>query len=100
MRENYYKKIKNMNGLELYDYGSINWNDFKPRREMAEYYVDSYTKNRPYVIASNVYGSSDYWDIICWLNGVKDPLNIKEGAVLKIPDLRDISDFLYTQKHK
>ena len=100
MREQFYNKILMREGIEIFDYGSLNWSELKYKRDNAEHYVNSYESDRPYVIASFYYGDKNMWDIICIINGIKDPLNIPVGTKLIIPNYDDISDFIFEQKNK
>jgi hypothetical protein len=44
-------------------------------------------EGKPWLISKIYYGSEKYLDILCFFNGISNPLTIKKGDVLFIPDL-------------
>lgn len=50
-------------------------------------------------IAFNVYGSRDYWWVVCQYAGVLNPITeFTPGRVLQLPSLSDINLFLTSQE--
>jgi len=48
--------------------------------------VTEFEEMRPDLISLKFYNNADLWDIILKANGISNPLAIKEGMVLRIPD--------------
>ena len=49
---------------------------------------------RPDLIALAVYGSDEYADIICKVNGISNPFELGEGQILICPDVSDLENML------
>lgn len=64
------------------------------------YYVDQTEEMRIDIICNNIYGSTDYIDIILNFNEISNPLNIKSGDVLKYPSSSDIESLRYRVESK
>ena len=58
------------------------------------YVTDKYIA-RPDLLSKDVYGSMEYADLLCKLNGISNPFELNAGMVLKIPSPDCISDFRY-----
>lgn len=48
---------------------------------------------RPDLVSMDVYGNEDYWDIICKLNRISCPFDLKEDQILIIPTYDILQDF-------
>lgn len=49
---------------------------------------------RPDLVSLAVYGSDEYADILCKLNGISNPFELNEGMLLYIPDISYIYNFV------
>ena len=49
---------------------------------------------RPDLISLALYGSDDYADVICKMNGLSNPFELNEGMILMCPTLSSISDMV------
>lgn len=69
-------------------------NDEEPVFEGIEFIrvVDDYVA-RPDLISLAVYGTDQYADILCKINGVSNPFELNEGMILLIPNLSTITFF-------
>ena len=54
--------------------------------------IDDYVA-RPDLISLAVYGTDQYADILCKINGISNPLELNEGMILLIPNLSTITFF-------
>jgi len=52
----------------------------------SDVYVGVVRANRLDFIAEKVYGNPDLWWVIAIANNILDPFDVKQGAVLRIPD--------------
>jgi hypothetical protein len=73
------------------------WNplsNFSMMYEPSYYRVTEVDGMRPDLISYNVYGTVQYWWIVCAANDIINPLiDIEVGAVLLIPNKLDITRF-------
>ena len=58
--------------------------------------VDDYVA-RPDLISLAVYGTDEYADIICKINGISNPFELNTGMILLIPSLSNLT-FFYTNR--
>ena len=56
--------------------------------------VEHYYIARPDLISLAVYGSDEYADIICKINGISNPFELNEGAVIIVPSISFIRSCL------
>ena len=54
--------------------------------------IDDYVA-RPDLISLAVYGTDQYADILCKINGISNPFELNEGMILLIPNLSTITFF-------
>lgn len=47
---------------------------------------------RPDLVSFAVYGTDEYTDVICKVNGISNPFELGEGMVLLLPDIQTIKD--------
>lgn len=72
-RINFLDKITT-NGIYEVDMGSVDFKDFEWGD--PKYYVTSELDlARPDMISYKIYGTTNYWWLICWLNGISDIWN-------------------------
>lgn len=91
-------KISSINNEEIIDLLNltfINPSDFSFEvfRVPAEYIA------RPDLISIDKYGTSNYVDIICKVNGISNPFEINENTLLALPDASQLKQFSYTNDH-
>ncbi len=48
---------------------------------------------RPDLLSKNIYGTVNYADVICKLNGISNPFELNEGTVIIVPDVSDLPNF-------
>lgn len=65
-----------------------------------EYSYRLYTVTKEYIarmdlIALDQYGSTDYTDILCKLNGISNPYEVNEGQMIILPNSSDMDNFRY-----
>ena len=58
--------------------------------------IDDYVA-RPDLISLAVYGTDQYADILCKINGISNPFELNEGMILLIPNLSTITFFYKTR---
>ena len=58
--------------------------------------IDDYVA-RPDLISLAVYGTDEYADIICKINGISNPFELNTGMILLIPSLSNLT-FFYTNR--
>lgn len=74
-------------------------NTFRISREFFDYIFVLVEKDyvaRPDLVSERVYGTPEYTDIICKLNGISNPFELNEGEVLICPKLDYVGDFYMT----
>lgn len=49
---------------------------------------------RPDLLSYDIYGSDEYVDVICKINGISNPFELNEGDILIIPNIANMRDFL------
>jgi hypothetical protein len=63
-----------------------------------EYVVKAADEANSFGIAYNVYGDPGYWWIVCFYNGILNPItDIVPGTRLQLPSLADVNAFLTGQ---
>lgn len=60
--------------------------------------VNKYYVCRPDLISLAMYGSDEYGDIICKVNGISNPFELNEGTILYIPPLEYIMSCVKSNK--
>jgi len=69
-----------------HDLGRVVINHTQPQR------TNSGDVHRPDLLSFRVYGTIDMWWLLCWLNGIDDPINgIANGDVVEVPSMDDIT---------
>ncbi len=64
------------------------------------YYVESTDEMRIDLICNNIYGTTEFVDIILNFNEISNPLNIKAGDILKYPARDNIELLRYRKESK
>ena len=49
---------------------------------------------RPDLLSYHLYGSPEYGDLICKINGISNPFELNEGMYLVVPEFQDIEKFM------
>lgn len=63
-----------------------------------EYVVTAKDEANSFGIAYNVYGDKSYWWVVCFYNGILNPItDIVPGRRLQLPSLADVNAFLTRQ---
>lgn len=64
------------------------------KRPYRLYRVQEQDGARPDLISHKLYGGVGFWWVLCYMNGIQDPLTeLKVGMLLKAPDPLDIYEF-------
>ena len=68
---------------------------FVVTKPIRYYQITRYEDQRPDVICNNIYGDTDFWWVLLLFNDIVDVFTeLREGLILKVPDKKDISDFI------
>lgn len=94
-RLSFYNKVWNDDEKVFeFDFLWSNMNKFEMLYEPGYYRVSSTDFMRPDLISHKLYGTTDYWWVICLVNGIDNPLeDIKLGTILKAPTKLDLYNF-------
>jgi hypothetical protein len=68
--------------------------------QLKEYTVQKGEEMRLDLIIESIYGDISYYkdvDVILYINGIDNPLNIREDQVIKYPNVGDLPSFRYTE---
>lgn len=67
--------------------------DYKDRLEVEDVILVSVEyQAKPSMISLVYYGSEDFADLLCYFNGISDPLSLKAGTYLFLPTLDSMLD--------
>ena len=102
--EAFENNIVNLNQFEFLDYKSkINKNNDTYIDLMSDSFnmssvafdgqviiVNKYYVARPDLVSLAIYGTDDYADIICKINGISNPFELNENDILFLPDIEFI----------
>lgn len=62
---------------------------------IGKYIVTAATKDRPDLIARELYQSEEYWWLVYWMNGITDPFSaLNVGDILLIADISVIKSMV------
>ena len=92
----FYQRLYNNDttSFEL-DFLWSNMDKFKMNYVPAYYRVTNQDIKRPDLISYKMYGTINYWWVICLANDIDSPLeDIAVGTLLKIPNQIDIYNFI------
>jgi hypothetical protein len=78
----------------LRDTQSLDITQFRWQDGYSKYTVQEDETRKPYLISQRNYGTDIYEDILLLLNGVADQFGLRPGAVLLLPRLTELQDFL------
>jgi hypothetical protein len=93
-RRNMYTTFSN-NGTNEIDISVNRMSSFNVTKPLRYYQVAGHEDQRPDMICNNIYGTIDYWWILVQFNDIVDVFTeLKEGMILKVPDIKDISEFI------
>ena len=87
-------KVSSINNEEIIDLLNLTFvrpigYTYKVFRVPAEYIA------RPDLVCIDHYGTSDYTDIVCKLNGISNPFELNEGMLITLPNASCLKSFLY-----
>ena len=91
---NLVETLTQYSNMKIYDFYSVNWTDFNFPNGYVKYSIKKDETQKPYLIAYRNLGSTNYWDVLLYINGVIDVLDLKSGDELKIPKKGDIETFI------
>lgn len=93
------ERYKHLNKLLLADGKLINatlspWDMLiYPHSNLGSYVVTAGEENRIDIVATKVYGNASLYWVLCYANGIKDPLKLPIGTYLVVPDIRDLFSY-------
>lgn len=88
---------KNTNGI--YDLTQLTF-QYRNDVELYQYEVQRGEEMRMDLVCESIYGGIDYIDIIMRINNIDNPLNIKEGTIIRYPDSSKISLYRIIEEKK
>ena len=92
-RTNFFNTVNIGNGLE-YDHLDTTLNRFVMNYPVEYYRITAGDVMRADLLSYKNYGTVKYWWIICYVNGIQNPLDdIEVGQLVKIPNILDIYSF-------
>jgi hypothetical protein len=92
-RTNFFNTTDIGNGFE-YDHLDTTLSRFTSTYPVSYYRVQGDDIMRPDLISYKVYGTVNYWWLLCFVNEIQNPLtDIEVGQLLKIPSQLDIYTF-------
>jgi len=68
--------------------------------EMYQYEVQRGEVMRMDLVCESIYGGIEYLDLLMHINNIDNPLNVKEGVMIKYPDASKISLFRIVEEKK
>ena len=84
-----------VNGIIEKDLRSSDFNNFEFVNKPSKFLVTAKYVNRPDLISYSVYGSSDYWWMICKFNGICNVFTeLISGVVIDIPSIIDLNNYI------
>lgn len=66
---------------------------------LYEYTIQQGETMRPDLIMKSIYKTSlvfEDWDVICYINGIENPINVKQDMILLYPNQSELDKFRYT----
>lgn len=63
-----------------------------------EYYLTIIDVQRLDILAANLYGSSEFDDLLLWLNKIADPTSLSVGDMILVPSKSDMETFYYAAR--
>ncbi len=93
------KVTKNSNNSDLYDL-TQNLFEYKIDIQYLFYKVQKGEEMRIDLVSQSIYGNIDNIDILLNVNNISNPLNIKEGSIIKYPNTSDIDILRIENKNK
>lgn len=99
-RLNLYNVVE-VDGKQEYDYLSHDLNSFQVNYPVQLYIVTEDDLLRPDLISYKLYGSVQYWWVVCYMNDIDDVFkDLEVGMQLSIPHILDLLDFYKEYKKK
>lgn len=80
--------------VAIYDILNVSWKSFVYTQGYIDHVISKTEAQRPWLIAFKFYGDATYEDFIYLINGIKNPLDLIPGQVIRIPTLNDIKAFI------
>ena len=83
-----------VDGKVEYDYLNSTINKFVTNYPVSYYRISQQDLMRPDAISYKMYGTEEYWWIICMLNDINDVFHdMNVGDLIKLPSISDIYTF-------
>lgn len=100
-RTNFMKEVTSADGIQEYDFLLSNWDLFQINTNITFNTVQVLDIQRPDYMSLRIYGSSEYWWILCKYNKIDDIWNdLYVGMDLVVPSLFDINSFYERVKQR
>lgn len=98
MRDKVQSILDDADGIIIRDSTSIRWKDFPWTNGYFKHKIAKAEIERPYLISSLYYGSTEYWDIILLVNNIEDIFEVIPFSEIFIPKLEDIKTFIVNNR--
>lgn len=97
VRFNYYDIQKKERDLNIYDLTTLNWNEFQFKRGVKKIRLSFQEIDKFYLVTQTYYDSLVNEDLIYFINRISDPTELFLGQEILLPDILDVSDFIFQQ---
>jgi hypothetical protein len=88
-----------VNGIQEKDINLCQWELFSITRPLSYYQISDGDKARPDLLSLKIYGTMDYWWVLCKHNKIDDLWNdLVAGEYLECPNVQDIQDYYIRAK--
>ena len=77
------------------DICTITMDQFRYTTAPLEYYLTTIDIKRIDILLDGLYGSSEFDDLLLWLNDIADPTTLTVGQKILVPSKSDMETFYY-----
>lgn len=89
-------QLKKSEDTDLFDFTKLTFRTLFDQVTYADYLVRKGEEMRIDLVCQSIYGNVSNVDILLNVNNISNPLNIKEGSLIRYPDLSSIPNFRIT----
>ena len=97
IRYDYLPFNKTQNEINFYDLTKLNWNEFEFTRNVQKYYLTDNDVEKFHQVTEKFYDDLFNEDILYFINKIDDPMELRVGQEIIIPNILDIKNFLSEQ---
>jgi len=92
-RTKFFKKLT-VNDINEVDFLWNTLSSFQSNHNSGYYRIKGDEVGQPDLISYRIYNTEKYWWIICLVNQIQNPfVDMTEGSIIQLPNIRDIYDF-------